>query len=100
MQRKPAREQHANQHADIPVCWWRQVTHKVRSPWALPAALLVMPAIFFAVLFGPLRSDLAAARAAGWVTKNQVNVAKDIGLHATCALLAFQMHVHLRIWAP
>lgn len=48
------------------------VTHRVRSPWALPAALLVMPAVFFAVLYGPLRSDLPSARAAGWVTQSQV----------------------------
>lgn len=41
----------------------------MRSPWALPAVLLVMPAIFFAILYGPARSDLAAARAAGWVQK-------------------------------
>jgi len=48
------------------------VTHRVRSPWALPAALLVMPAVFFVVLYGPLRSNLPSARAAGWVTQSQV----------------------------
>ena len=30
-----------------------------------------MPALFFAILYGPAHSDLAAARAEGWV-QNQV----------------------------
>lgn len=54
-----------------------QVTHRVRSPWALPAVLLAMPAIFFAILYGPAGSDLAAARAEGWV-QNQVRVSAAV----------------------
>jgi hypothetical protein len=49
------------------MCCTAQVTHRVRSPWALPAILLAMPAAFFAILYGPAHSNLAAARAGGWV---------------------------------
>jgi len=41
------------------------VTHRIRSPWALPAVLLMMPAVFFAGLYAA-GSDIDAARAHGW----------------------------------
>ncbi len=42
------------------------VTNRVRSPWALPAALLAMPTIFFVVLYS-IGSDISAARDHGWL---------------------------------
>ena len=61
---------HTNEH---PARFSRRLlVTQVRSPWALPAVLILMPAIFFAILYGALHSDLESARATGWVTKSQV----------------------------
>lgn len=63
-----------------------QVTHKIQSPWALPAVLLAMPALFFAILYGPAHSNLAAARAESWV-QNQVRPCIGMAcVSATCTM--------------
>lgn len=46
------------------VVFW-SVTNRIRSPWALPAVLLVMPTAFFAALYA-VGSDVEAARHHGW----------------------------------
>lgn len=44
---------------------------RARSPWALPAVLVALPAAFYAVLLAT-GTSLAEAQAAGWALQPQV----------------------------
>lgn len=48
------------------------VMSRFKSPWALPAILVIIPGIFFVVLLG-MDKPLADAQDSGWVARPQVS---------------------------
>ena len=49
------------------------VMARFKSPWALPAVLVIIPGVFFIVLLG-MGKSLADAQDCGWVSRPQVSV--------------------------
>lgn len=49
------------------------VMSRFKSPWALPAILVVIPGIFFVVLLA-MHKSLADAQDSGWVSRPQVSI--------------------------